>query len=143
MRLWGTLRGKLEEFHGSFVMIHRKGIYIRIFLLTLMIWMSVYGHFYFITKALRIDISFWQMVLILMLMIPTRLLPIQGVGNLGTHEVGWVLAFRLFGFTQDEALLVAFNSHIILFVYVVILGGYAILSTRKKLRKEEYAALHG
>jgi uncharacterized protein (TIRG00374 family) len=142
LHLWQRIRSRLEEFHRSFVMIHRKRVYLRAFVLTLLIWMSVYGHFYFITIALRIDISFWQMVLILMLMIPTRLLPIQGVGNLGTHEVGWTFCFRLFGFSQNEALLVAFNSHIILFVYVVVLGGYAFISTRKKLRREEHAALH-
>jgi len=140
--LWQSIRGKLEEFQASFLAIHRKRIYPRIFGLTLMIWITVYGHFYCITRALRIDISFWQVVLILMLMIPTRLLPIQGVGNLGTHEVGWVFAFRLFGFPQEEALLVAFNSHILLLVYVLLLGGYAMVSTRKKLRMEEHAAFH-
>lgn len=136
------IRRKLEEFHDSFVMIHRKRVYVRAFVLTLLIWFSVYGHFYMIIKALRVEISFWQVVLILMMMIPTRLLPIQGVGNLGTHEIGWVIAFCIFGYSQDDALLVAFNSHILLLVYVVLLGGYAIISTRRKLHKEDHASVH-
>ena len=141
LSIWKRFREKLGEFHNSFVMIHKKRIYSRVFIFTLLVWLSVYGHFYFIIRALRVEINFWQVILLLMIMVPTRLLPVQGIGNLGTHEIGWVIAFRIFQFQQDEALLVAFNSHIILFIYVIILGGYAILSTRDTFRKEDHVTV--
>ena len=124
------IRGKLGEFHISFETICRKRVYFRAFLLTLCIWFSVYGYFFMIIRSLQVEINFWQVVLILIIMVPTRLLPIQGVGNVGTHEIGWGVAFRIFGFSQGDALLVAFNSHVVLLMYVLVLGGYAFLSTR-------------
>lgn len=129
-RPWQTVRRKLVEFHQSFAAIHTKRMYLQLLPISLLIWLSVYGTFYMVILALHVQINFWQVVLLMIMMVPTRLLPLQGVGDLGSHEIGWVIAFRIFGFAEEEALLVAFNSHIIIFVYVLILGLYAILSTR-------------
>ena len=80
---------------------------------------------------------------VVMIMIPTRLLPIQGLGNFGTHEAGWVFAFHLFGYGTGESILIAFNSHIVLLVYVITLGLYAVLTTRRKLGRKSDDPLHG
>lgn len=131
-RVFQYLQKKFEEFHAFCLIIHKNRIYLPLICLTCFIWLSVYGYFYCIAQSLHIQISFVQMILILMIMVPTRLLPLQGVGNVGTHEIGWVFALRIFGFSQEIALLMALNSHIILFVYVISFGLYAILSTKKK-----------
>ncbi len=131
-RLWQTVRHKLGEFHQSFATIHTRRMYLQLLPISLLIWLSVYGTFYLVIRALHVQINFWQVVLLMIMMVPTRLLPLQGVGDLGSHEIGWVIAFRIFGFPEEEALLVAFNSHVIIFVYVLVLGLYAIASVRKK-----------
>ena len=56
-----------------------------------------------------------------------QLIPVQGFGNSGNHEGGWVAALVLMGFQPDEALRFALTSHAVVLVYVLILGVVALL----------------
>jgi hypothetical protein len=73
------------------------------------------------------------MVVVSIIMIPMTLLPLQGFANLGTHEIGWVAAFRLFGYSANASLNIAISSHIIMLLFVLTLGLLGYLATTNKV----------
>lgn len=115
---------------ASLQLIVQRGQHWYLWLLTIAIWICVQTNFYFIVRSLGETLSFFQMVVISIIMVPMTLLPIQGFANLGTHEVGWVAAFALFGYTEAIALNIAVSSHILLLFLVLLLGAFGILLLR-------------
>lgn len=99
-------------------------------LLTLAIWICIQANFYSMIRGLGYSLNLFEIAVILIIMIPVTLFPIQGFGNLGTHEVGWVTAFSLFGYSQPISLTIAVSTHIILLALVLLLGllGFIILN---------------
>jgi SAM-dependent methyltransferase len=87
-----------------------------------LIWLAVYLNFYLIAGSLGYWLEFGHVVVLSLLMVPLTLLPLQGVANLGSHEVGWVATLTLFGYSSDEALVLAAGSHVVLLAFVLILG---------------------
>lgn len=90
--------------------------------LTVLIWLAVYTNFYLLAGSLGYWLEFGQVVVLSLLMVPLTLFPLQGVANLGAHEAGWVAALTIFGYSSDEALVVAAGSHVILLALVLLLG---------------------
>ncbi len=95
--------------------------------LTVLIWLAVYTNFYLIASSLGFWMAFGQAVILSLLMVPLTLLPLQGVANLGSHEVGWTAAFSIFGYSTDQAILVTAGSHVLLLLEVLVLGGIGAL----------------
>ncbi|MBN1304715.1 MAG: flippase-like domain-containing protein [Anaerolineales bacterium] len=100
---------------------HRAHLNIGVF--TLGIWLCLYTNFYFTILGLGYSINFFQVVMLSLVMVPLTLLPLQGVANLGTHELAWVSVLLLFGYPEETALAIAVGSHGFLFLLVVLVGG--------------------
>jgi uncharacterized membrane protein YbhN (UPF0104 family) len=89
--------------------------------------------------------SYLQIVAVSIIMVPLTLLPLQGFANIGTHEVGWVAAFSLFGQPQEVSLAIATSSHIILLLFMLVIGTLGLVtlvvnpSTRSFSRRIEQA----
>lgn len=127
---------------GHMRVIHARGRYGRLWALTLGVWLCVQTNFYLITLGLGVQLSFFQVVVISLIMVPLTLLPLQGFANLGTHEIGWVAAFRVFAMPQDTALNLAVGTHFILLVFILLLGGIgAALLSRGGASKSERVQL--
>jgi uncharacterized protein (TIRG00374 family) len=107
---------------ASLAAIDQRGGYGQMGILTVAIWLCVQINFYFIVLSLGQTLTFWQMIVVSIIMVPMTLLPLQGFANLGTHEIGWTAAFALFGYPEAEALNIAVSSHIILLLFVLLLG---------------------
>jgi uncharacterized protein (TIRG00374 family) len=128
VRMWHAF-GKLMD---SLQAIDQRRDYWRLWFLTIAIWICVQANFYFIVLGLGESLTFVQMMVISIIMVPMTLLPVQGFANLGTHEIGWAAAFSLFGYPQTNALSIAVSSHIILLFFVLILGALGFLLLRGK-----------
>jgi uncharacterized protein (TIRG00374 family) len=102
--------------------IDRQQRYSTLFLVTIAIWLCVQINLYFIVRGLGEPLNFLQIVTITIIMVPMTLLPLQGFADLGTHEIGWTVAFALFGFPEATALAIAVSSHIVLLLFVLLLG---------------------
>jgi uncharacterized protein (TIRG00374 family) len=111
-----------REFSVGMRRILRQGRYRSMLLLSLLIWLSVYTYTFLIVLGMGYQVDFIQLVVVSIVMVPLTLLPVQGFGNLGTHEFGWVIAFSFFGFPRDQALTIAVGVHIILLTFVLALG---------------------
>lgn len=107
----------------------RKG-HSRIALLTLGVWLCQYSITYSITRSLGYEISLHQISIIMLVMIPLTLLPLQGFANVGTHELGWTSAFLLFGYSYDAALAIAVGSHFFLLVFILFYGTLSLIALR-------------
>ncbi|MFN2128405.1 MAG: lysylphosphatidylglycerol synthase transmembrane domain-containing protein [Anaerolineales bacterium] len=126
-RLWNSF----IMFIQSMQAIDQRKQYVRNWLITIIIWFCVQTTFYFIVLSLGESLSFYQMFVVSIVMIPMTLLPIQGFANLGTHEIGWVAAFSLFGYPETNALKIAVSSHIILLLFVLLLGSLGLILIKK------------
>ncbi|MFN2236412.1 MAG: lysylphosphatidylglycerol synthase transmembrane domain-containing protein [Anaerolineales bacterium] len=126
-RLWNSF----IMFIQSMQAIDQRKQYVRNWLITIIIWFCVQTTFYFIVLSLGESLSFYQMIVVSIIMIPMTLLPIQGFANLGTHEIGWVAAFSLFGYPETNALKIAVSSHIILLLFVLLLGSLGLILIKK------------
>jgi uncharacterized protein (TIRG00374 family) len=115
--------------------IDRNGQYWYIFVLTIAIWFCVQTTFYLIVMSLGYRLTFFQILVVSIIMVPLTLFPLQGFANLGTHEVGWVAAFTLFRQPQSVSLNIAVSSHIVLLFFVLMLGliGYLLLRGKTAL----------
>ena len=107
---------------GHLKSIDDSGQYLRLWLLTILIWLIQFFYLYLVVRGLNLDASYLQMVVTTIFLVPLSILPLQGFANIGTHEAAWVSAFVLFGATASDALTIAVLSHVVLFVFVLMLG---------------------
>lgn len=120
--LSGKFRKYISEFRQALHAIHTARKYRPLVVYTILIWASIYVNFYIIVKALGYDIAFLQVMTASLILVPLTLLPVQGIANIGTHELGWVAALSVFGYPVDTAMTIALSSHVILLLYVIVLG---------------------
>ncbi len=116
--------------------IHQRGRYWHLWLVTIAIWLCVQTNFYLIILSLGFSLSIFQIMVVSIIMVPMTLLPLQGFANLGTHEIGWVAAFRIFEQPQSVALNIAVSSHIILLAFILLLGAIGSLLLVNQHTKE-------
>ena len=111
-------------------------------LTTIAIWLCVYTNLYFVAASLGYWLEFGHVVVFSILMIPLTLLPVQGVANIGSHEAGWVIAFVIFGYSSEQALVVAMASHVALLLEALILGSVGWLAGLGASRLERIRRTH-
>ncbi|MCI0395883.1 MAG: flippase-like domain-containing protein [Chloroflexi bacterium] len=110
-------------------LIDQRRRYWSLLFLTIGIWLCVYTNLYLIVLSIGYRLNYLQIIVISIVMVPMTLLPFQGFANLGTHEVGWVVAFTLFGYSEQVALSIAIGSHVVLLLFALILGGSGLVLT--------------
>ncbi|MDV3503073.1 lysylphosphatidylglycerol synthase domain-containing protein [Marinobacter sp. M-5] len=111
----------------------RPLVFIKMIVLTSLIWFCILGNFYFLSMSLGYDVKPASMVIVSVIMVPLSLMPVQGFANVGTFELAWVSGLIMFGFSQGEALEIAVKVHVLLTVQVALMlaiGG-AFLAIRK------------
>lgn len=122
-KLLHSLRELWEEIIAGMRIIDERRIHARLLILTTGIWLATAGYLYFIVQSLGFPVTFLQVIVILVIMIPVSMIPVQGLANLGTHEMGWVAALLLFSYPYSTALAIAFGTHIVSLLFVLLLGG--------------------
>jgi hypothetical protein len=123
----------IRELIENFQVIGWQVPYWRLWFTTLLTWSFVYTNFYLIVLSLGFQFSYFQMIVVSVLMIPLTLLPVQGFANLGSHEVGWVLAFSIFNQPMSTSLTLAVSSHIVMLFFALLIGlvGIILIGTGK------------
>jgi len=124
---WGQARTWIVQVMRRMASLSQMPGQGRLLGLTILIWLTVYTNFYLIAGSLGFWMAFGQAVILSLLMVPLTLLPLQGIANLGSHEIGWAAAFSIFGYPADQAILVTAGSHVFLLMEVLVLGGTGAL----------------
>ena len=106
---------------------------ISVFFYSLLNWLTKFTAFYFIIKAGRLNLNFFESTFAATFGELTTVLPIHSIGGFGTYEAGLVGGFALLGFKGSYALTVAFYFHFLLFVMSGFLSmlGWFYISKRK------------
>ncbi len=116
------IRQIILSIYKEILRIDRQKKYWRILIITSLIWICIQATLFFIIKSLGFSIIITQVFMITIITLLLSLLPIQGIANLGSHEISWVTAFALFGFAYNDSLNIAVNSHLIYIALSIILG---------------------
>jgi uncharacterized membrane protein YbhN (UPF0104 family) len=115
-----TLRRVQQAIETFQSMDHRVAL--KIFLLTVIYWLVMFGAFYTLMQAWAMPVGVVQTVLGSTGSIVTGFLPIGGIGTFGTLEAGWALGFSLVGLPRAQAILSAFGVSLVTFTYSILLG---------------------
>lgn len=114
--------------------IRARGVYARVFVLSLALRVLKYGSLYFLLHALLLRqgfplaaLNFWQVVLGIAGAEFSANLPVQGIAGLGTWETAFALTFRLMGYDERIAIVAGFGLHLVTQLYEYGLGVLAIL----------------
>ena len=94
---------------------------------SLAIWIAIALSLWCVAASIRLNITFGQMILLIAMQLVMQFIPIQGLANAGNHEGSWLLALTLLGHSVESALEFALISHILILLYVLLLGMMAIL----------------
>jgi len=94
--------------------------------LTLLIWLVTYFVLVAAAKTLNSGLLFSDIFFVFLMLWPITVLPIKGILNIGSHELGWVVPLMIIGHSKATAVLVAFGTHTI-FLFNVILTAIALI----------------
>jgi hypothetical protein len=118
----GWLQGKLHEMAEDFYAIKARGTYVSVTLASLISWVMSFWMFYAFLRGFGMEIPFMKVVFGSTIALITSALPVGGLGNWGTLEVGWTAGFLLVGLSKDKAIATGFGVHIMIFIISALFG---------------------
>lgn len=80
---------------------------------TLGMWICMYFLYYSSLRALGTVLAPMSALLLYILLSLMYILPVRGVGNLGSHEAGWFFALRILQVDTSRAAVLSFGTHIL------------------------------
>jgi uncharacterized protein (TIRG00374 family) len=107
---------KLHETAEDFHAIKAKKTYLPVALTSLISWIMVFLTFYAFVRGFSISVPFGEAVFGSTIAIITNAIPIGGLGNWGTLEVGWAVGFLMIGLPKGKAIASGFGVHILVFL---------------------------
>jgi uncharacterized protein (TIRG00374 family) len=105
----------------------------RVTALTLVQWFVSFSLVLVLALAMRLDVGAAEAVNGGVGTIVTTMLPVPGIGTVGTLEAGWAAGFALAGVPQEEAIATAFGYSAISFAFTLVtsLPAWAWLARRR------------
>jgi uncharacterized protein (TIRG00374 family) len=92
------------------------------FLFALGVWLANFAMLYAFLVGVGIRLPLADAVVGMTVAALTNVLPVSGVGNVGTLEAGWALGFTVVGLSTDLAIASGFAIHILAFGDALLLG---------------------
>ena len=123
---------KIHEISEDFYAIKAKKTYLSVALTSLISWIMVFLAFQAFLLGFGVEISFLKVVFGSAVAIITNAIPIGGIGNWGTLEVGWAAGFLITGLQKEKAIATGFGVHILIFVISALFGLVSWVTLRKK-----------
>jgi uncharacterized protein (TIRG00374 family) len=118
--LW--IQRKMNEIAEDFYAIKARRGYLPVSLTSFISWGMVFWMCYAFLRGFGIDISFLRVVFGSAVGMMASALPISGLGNWGTLEVGWAAGFLMAGLNKEKAIASGFGVHILIFVSCVVIS---------------------
>lgn len=128
--LW--VQKKIHEISEDFYAIRAKKTYPAVALTSLLSWFMIFSTFRAFLLGFGVDISFLKIIFGSTVAVIANALPIGGIGNWGTLEVGWAAGFLMTGLPKEQAIATGFGVHILTFIICALLGLLAWVTFKKK-----------
>jgi len=110
------IQRKIHEIAEDFYAIKARKTYFPVTVTSLVTWITIYWMFYAFLRGFGIEISFLKVVFGSTIAVLANALPISGIGNWGTLEIGWAAGFLMVGLSKEKAIATGFGVHIVIFV---------------------------
>jgi len=132
-----TRRGlrELAEIVKAFTVIQVKPQALKVFLLSVCIWLCIFGSNFLLFRAFQVDIAFLEVVIASTCIILLRFLPLQLISGVGLHEASWVVIAMAYGVPQDTAITSGFGAHIMGTAFLGLLGVIGLLRLHFGLKR--------
>jgi len=127
--LW--VQRKMNEIAEDFYAIKARKNYLSVVLTSLASWFMIFWTFYAYMRGFGVNISFTKMLLGSTIGVIANALPISGIGNWGTLEVGWTAGFLMVGLSKEKAITTGFGVHIVVFILCLLIS-FICWATSKK-----------
>lgn len=117
---------KFKEAIEGFSMFREKGLFVKISILSFVIWGMISVGGFFLFKSLNINLNFWQIVFVYALPGILSLTPIFVFGGIGSYEGSIAGGLMLLGISKEMAISDGFILHAqdLAFVLILALVGY-------------------
>ena len=116
------IQRKIHEIAEDFYAIKARKTYFPVTVASLISWVTMFWMFYAFLRGFGIEVSFLKVIFGSAIAVIANALPISGIGNWGTLEVGWAAGFLIVGLTKERAIATGFGVHILVFVICAVLG---------------------
>jgi uncharacterized protein (TIRG00374 family) len=130
LSLW--VQKKIHETSEDFIAIRAKKSYFAVALTSLLSWFMIFLTFQAFLLGFGVEISFLKVVFGSTVAVIANALPIGGIGNWGTLEVGWAAGFLMTGLPKAQAIATGFGVHILIFITCALLGLLSWVTLKKK-----------
>jgi hypothetical protein len=128
--LW--VQKKIHEISEDFYAIRAKKTYLVVSVTSLLSWFMIFLTFHAFLLGFGVHISFLKMVFGSTVAVIANALPIGGIGNWGTLEIGWAAGFLMTGLPKEQAIATGFGVHILIFIICALLGLLGWVTFKKK-----------
>ncbi len=126
------IQRKIEEMAGDFNSILARKNYLPVGWTSLASWAMIFSTFYAYMKGFGVEISSPKLILGSTIAVIANGLPVSGIGNWGTLEVGWAAGFLMVGVSKEKAIASGFGIHILIFVVCAVISLFCWVTLRKQ-----------
>jgi uncharacterized protein (TIRG00374 family) len=123
---------KINEMAEDFYAIKARKNYLSISITSLASWVMIFLTFFAYMKGFGINLSFTKMLFGSTIGVIANALPISGIGNWGTLEVGWVAGFLMVGLPKEKAITTGLGVHIVIFILCLIISFICWMTSKKQ-----------
>jgi uncharacterized protein (TIRG00374 family) len=116
------IQRKIHETAEDFYAIKARKTYLPVAVASLASWIMIFWMFYAFLRGFGVEVSFLKGIFGSAIGVIANALPISGIGNWGTLEVGWAAGFLIVGLSKEKAIATGFGVHIMAFVICAVLG---------------------
>lgn len=117
---------KLVETNKNIELIKKRGIYWKVYLISVPSRILKYAAYYFLIHAVLKpmgfgfnDLSYWVIILATAAAEISAVLPTHSLAGLGTYQGVFALAFIILGFSKEISIIVGFSYHIINLIFTI------------------------
>ena len=117
---------KLVETNKNIELIKKRGIYWKVYLISVPSRILKYTAYYFLIHAVLKpmgfgfnDLSYWVIILATAAAEISAVLPTHSLAGLGTYQGVFALAFIMLGFGKEISIIVGFSYHIINLIFTI------------------------
>jgi uncharacterized protein (TIRG00374 family) len=116
------IQRKIHETAEDFYAIKARKTYLPVAIASLVSWIMIFWMFYASLRGFGIEVSFLKGIFGSAIAVIANAIPISGIGNWGTLEVGWAAGFLIVGLSKEKAIATGFGVHILIFIICAVLG---------------------
>jgi len=130
----------LENFFSGLKSINNKVTVLKIFILSLFVWIIYILSTLFALEAFNINLTFFQSSLVMAITAMSVVIP-SSPGYIGTWEFFTIISLSIFGITKTHALSYALLNHFISWFTVVLFGFIVLIKNSVSLSQIENAQI--